>query len=155
MKKSLLALLAVASFVACSRDDDKSTATPPHSDIVGVWKQEKMVTFSGKDNSVLDTELPDDCEKKGSLEFTKDGKYISKSFLEDSKGVCIEDGSEEGTYTYDASTKKIVTIVGNDKNEGKVISLTATEFQILERDDLDVNNDGVKDRIITFFKKQK
>lgn len=113
-----------------------------------------MVTYSGKDNSVLYTELPTECEKKGSLELTKDGKYISKSFLEDSKGVCIEDGSGEGTYTYDASTKKIVTIVGNDKNEGEVISLTDTEMQLLDVLE-DKNNDGVKDKTIIFLKRQK
>lgn len=149
MKKSLLALLAIASFVACSRDDDNSTST-----IVGVWKEEKVVTFSGKDNSILDIEVPDDCGKKGSVEFTKDGKYISKSFLED-RGVCIEDGSEDGTYVYDASAKKIVTTLIGGGDEVEVIALTTTELQILERDDLDENNDGVKDKIIVFFKRQK
>lgn len=153
MKKGLLALLAITSFVACNRDENKTMVT--QFDVVGVWSPEKTITFSGKDNSVLNNVLFDECQKKGSVEFTKDGKLIKRSFITN-EGQCIENGTEEkGTYIYDASTKKITITFKGNIEEVKVISLTDTELQTIDRDDLDENKDGIMDKIITIFKKQK
>lgn len=151
MKKSLLALLAVSSFVACNRDDNKfSEATPPH--IIGVWKLAKIEYYSGKDGSLIDTDIPDECKAKGSLEFTKDGKVISKTFAT-FQGECIEDGSSDNqTYEFDPVTK----ILKNPKTgeTGKVF-LTNTELHFLDGYAPDLNKDGVADKSKEYYKRVK
>lgn len=141
--KKLLFLLSVISFVSCDKDDKKIEELS----IVGKWKEVKGEIVSGKDSKVLLTQTPNSCEAQGYIQFNSDNTFQSKSYYND--GVdCLEDGSDNTTYTYDASTR-IVTLYGEST---QILDLTSTSFKISEPDE-DYNQDGVIDKYVTSYQK--
>ena len=137
--------LGVFALMSCSNDDENESAVS----IVGTWKESKIVIYNGTNNAVLDTELPDDCDKKNTYEFTSNGILNSKIFYTKSDGTCEEDGTFSESYTYDPATKKI-TVAGTTTD---VIQLTQNELQIVY-DVNDENGDGVDDQVIMFMYRQ-
>ncbi len=134
--------LGVFALMSCSNDDENENAVS----IVGTWKESKIVIYNGTNNAVLDTELPDDCDKKNTYEFTSNGILNSKIFYTKSDGICEEDGFFSESYTYDPATKKI-TVAGTTTD---VIQLTQNELQIVY-DVNDENGDGVDDQVVMFM----
>jgi len=139
MKKILMMSLGVFALMSCSNDDENENAVS----IVGTWKESKIVIYNGTNNAVLDTELPDDCDKKNTYEFTSNGILNSKILYTKSDGTCEEDGFFSESYTYDPATKKI-TVAGTTTD---VIQLTQNELQIVY-DVNDENGDGVDDQVV-------
>lgn len=143
-KKLTLLSLSALAILSCSKDDENNDVS-----IVGVWKESKTVIYNGANNSVLNTEFPDDCDKKNTYEFTSGGLLNIKTFYTQSgTGLCIEDGTSSESYTYNPETKKIV--VGGETSD--VLSLTNNELQVVVDMD-DENNDGVDDKVVMFLVK--
>lgn len=137
--------LGVAIVMSCSSDDD---ATDSQASIVGTWKESKTVIYNGSNNAVLDTELPDECDKKNSYEFTSAGQLNTTIYYTQSGGVCAIDGTDSEAYTYNSETKKIV--VNGETTD--VLSLTSNELQIVV-DLNDENGDGIDDKVVMFLYK--
>ncbi|MDF2553751.1 MAG: hypothetical protein K0R77_3026 [Chryseobacterium sp.] len=142
MKKLLMMSLGVFALMSCSNDD----ATEDQISIVGIWKESKTVIYSGTNNAVLSTELPDDCDKKNTYEFTSNGILNSKIFYTKSDGTCGEDGNFSESYNYDPATKKILI----DGTTTDVLQLNQNELQIVA-DENDENGDGVNDKMVMYF----
>lgn len=131
---------SVLALMSCSNDDDQEN----ESSIVGLWRESKIVIYNGTNNAVLNTEMPDDCDKKNTYEFTSGGQINIKTFYtQSSTGNCLEDTTSSEAYTYNSETKKIT--VGNETSD--VLSLTSNELQIVVDMD-DENNDGVDDKVV-------
>ena len=145
MKKIMMLSLSMIALMSCSNNDDADNQTS----IVGVWKESKTVIYSGSNNAVLNTELPDDCDKKNTYEFTSNGMLNTKTFYTQSTtGLCIEVANSSDAYTYNPETKKIVV----DGETTDVLSLTNNALQIVV-DINDENNDGVDDKVVMFLVK--
>lgn len=134
--------LSVVALMSCSNDDDTNNEVS----IVGTWKESKTVVYNGTNNVVLATELPDDCDKKNTYDFTNSGKLHTKIFYTKSDGTCGEDGNSTANYTYDAAGKKINV----DGEISDVLSLTNNELQVVV-DMNDENGDGVDDKVVLFL----
>lgn len=140
MKRNLLALsLGILSVMSCSKDDENENA----ASIVGVWKESKTIIYNGKDNSILNTELPDNCDKKNFYEFTKEGKFNSKIHYTKNDGTCMEDSTTLMNYAYNYETKKLSL----DDEVSDVLLLTNNELHVVV-DMEDENNDDVNDKIV-------
>lgn len=153
-KMMLLSVLATVLLMSCGGDDPAPKPTPEYS-IVGVWKQIKYQFLSGKDTNIILEEYVERtaCEQKSTCEFTADNKYITKIFIDDKDGKCIEDGSDITSYTYDKKTKKLK--LGNEKMKGDVIELTENTLVLQANEERDFNKDGVDDYIKMYFIRKK
>ncbi|MFB9121088.1 lipocalin family protein [Bergeyella porcorum] len=141
MRNLILFSMAALSLTACKRDDDNTTTEPS---IVGTWKYSKYVVYSGKDKKTIISEEPATaCEAKGTMVFTSD-KKTSYTFYTDSNNTCVEDGTETGIYSYDATTKKLSITSSNDDATTDVLKLTDKELEVVV-ENYDYNNDGVDD----------
>ncbi|MFB9121425.1 lipocalin family protein [Bergeyella porcorum] len=142
MKKLILFSMATLSLTACKRDDDNTTAEPS---IVGTWNSSKYVIYSGKDKSILKEEPATACDAKDTMIFTSD-KKVSDTYYTESNGTCVENGTDAGTYSYDATTKKLIFHWSGNTTPGTVdvLKLTEKEFEFVD-EDFDYNNDGVDD----------
>lgn len=135
----MMLALGVAAVMSCSKDDENND----QASIIGTWKESKTVVYNGSNNAVLATELPDDCDKKNTYDFTDSGKLHTKTFYTKSDGTCADDGNFTYSYSYDAGAKKIIV----DGESSDVLALTSSELQIVV-DMNDENGDGVDDKVV-------
>lgn len=142
MKKITMLSLGVLAVMSCSSDD----STDEQVSIVGTWKEAKTVIYSGSNNAILDTEMPDACDKKNTYEFTSSGVLTSNIFYTKSDGTCGVDDTFTENYSYDPSTKKITV----DGDITDVLALTQNELQIVA-DENDENGDGINDKMVMYF----
>ncbi|MDO4763551.1 MAG: lipocalin family protein [Flavobacteriaceae bacterium] len=157
MKKTFLLLLAMLSLLACKRDEGnqkpKPNPTPQQElSLVGKWQLEKIIIYSGKDNSILEEIQTDECTKKTTYEFTQNGKYFFKIYT--GKVENCQKQEEEGEFSIDASHKKL-KLKNNDRtSDNPIFSLSENEFSVLVLQG-DHNNDGVADNLVEVMKKIK
>lgn len=105
MKNILLLSVALVSLVSCRNDDDK-TSNSSELSVVGTWKHTKHIIYDGKTKKVLISSNVDDCSAKSRIEFLKDGKCSVHNY-ELVNNTCIDNGIQNGVYTYDANAKKM------------------------------------------------
>lgn len=143
MKKLILAILVLSGLSACKKDDD-SVSSP----IIGVWKEGKIVIYSGTNNAVISTKTPDNCALNSTYQFSNDGVYtISKFYY--SNEICTHNDPYTKIYTYNTGTN-ILEIEG--ESEKKVLSATENELQILLKLE-DKNNDEILDKVVWYLYK--
>jgi len=140
MKKIVLGLVVLSSLVSCSNDDSSNNS------LVGVWKKSKEELVSGKDKTIIETFITDDCEKKGTIEIFNNGQYKSTRYSTSNQD-CLLDGIFEGTCSYNANTKKL-TMDGELKD---VLSLTSNEFVYVIETTNDQNGDGIDDYYVSYL----
>lgn len=147
MKKNYLGLLfGVATLFAnsCSRDDDSSS-----NSLIGTWHPIKEDVISGKDmKTILGTYNNDNCEQKSTIVFAESTVKTTYYFT-DGSGKCIEDGVDTSSYTFDANKMKITV----DGSTVDVKLLNNSEMRILFPYEEDVNDDGVEDYSLSYYKK--
>ena len=151
MKKLLLAVVAVVSLTACSRNNgtDEQQAFP----LVGTWKYVRTEIISGADGSTLNTRVPDECGSKNTLEFRVDGKHIDKEFIKVG-GQCTQDGDEESRYDYNSATKILkFTYSDGSVEQEEVLLLDATNLHLIP-EVYDYDGDGIDDKVIMFYVRQ-
>ena len=140
MKKILaLATLAIC-FSSCDSDNVETSRPYPQNIIVGKWKMKNSIVISGTDKTtVIQEYLPDDCKRKGTYEFTLDGKYIVDDY--NSIGSNCVQSSSTRDYNYNTGDKTLK--IGDQTAE--VLELTIDSLTVIVFDDYDHNSDGVKD----------
>lgn len=139
--KKILALVTLAiCFSSCQSDNVETSGPDPQNIIVGKWKMKNSIVISGTDKTtVIQEYLPDDCKRKGTYEFTFDGKYIIDDY--NSVGNNCVQSSSTLDYTFDLSQKTLK--IGNQTAD--LLELTKNSLAVLVFDDYDYNNDGIKD----------
>lgn len=145
--KKIIPVLLLLGLVSCKSDDDKDV-TAEKTNVVGVWKMQKNLVISGKDNTTVLKEYEiDDCKQKSTYEFTQDGKYnvIDYNYV---GSDCVK-SSVSKTYTYSHPDKKLVI----DNTEAKVLEISESKLVIYVPDNYDYNVDGTNDFLqYTFVK---
>lgn len=139
--KKILALATLAlCFSSCDSDNVEIPHTDPPNIIVGKWKMKNNIVVSGTDKTtVIQEYLPDDCKRKGTYEFTFDGKYI----VDDYNSIGSNCVQSSATRDYDYNTSNKTLKIGGQTAE--VLELTIDSLTVLVFDDYDHNSDGVKD----------
>ncbi|MDO4763552.1 MAG: lipocalin family protein [Flavobacteriaceae bacterium] len=164
MKKTFLLLLAMLSLLACKRDEGnqkpKPNPTPQQElSLVGKWQLEKIIIYSGKDNSILEEIQTDECTKKTTYEFTQEGDFIFIMYRNNDNKCVKEELNHK--YFYNASEKKIAHtpphLNPKDNADASIINVVA-----LSKNELsltfhirDYNNDGVNDKLVETYKRIK
>lgn len=143
MKKIILGFFLLG-FIACNSDNEIPTAEK--NNIIGIWKMQKNLVISGKDNTtILKEYLPDDCKEKSTYEFTQDGKYNSVDYNY-INSECVKSSSSKN-YSYSGADKKLVI----DNIEAKVLELSQSKLVIYIPDNYDYNDDGIDDFLQYIF----
>ena len=126
MKNNYLALLVGSALLlmnSCNRDDDNSS-----NSLIGTWHPVKEEVISGKDmKTIIETYNSDDCEQKSTIVFTES---TVKS-------------------TFDANKMKVTV----DGSTADVKLLNNSEMRILFSYGEDINDDGVEDYSLSYYKK--
>lgn len=152
MKKLLLGVLALGFLAtSCKKDDDNNS---PSAMLVGTWKVSKTVVISGKDGSILSSDIVTGCSAQDNTEFRSDKTFINMSYDNSgANGACALDYTETGSYSYNESTKDLsMTWAGNTSADVyKVENLTNNQMQVYFMDD--DNNDGFPDKFINYMYK--
>ena len=147
MKKNYLTLLVGSALLlmnSCNRDNDNSS-----NSLIGTWHPVKEEVISGKDmKTIIETYNSDDCDQKSTIVFTE-STIKSTFYYKDATGKCNLDGADTVPYTFDANKMKI-TIEGSTVD---VKLLNNSEMRILDSYGEDVNNDGVDDYSLYYYKK--
>ncbi|UHO36805.1 lipocalin family protein [Chryseobacterium capnotolerans] len=142
MKKLLFwAISALLILYSCSKDDDQQPT------IIGTWKTTKKIIISGKDGSIILSELYDACEGQSNLVFTKDQKVTNNEYKLIG-GNCSLLSSRTIMYTYDDASKKLTFTYDSSPPQSFTLNLlTHNEFQVI-RSLFDYDNDGIDDKNI-------
>lgn len=150
MKKILLALVATFFIFSCNRDDSSSTDTS--TTVVGKWKLTTLLTLNGIDKKTLVSETNSGCEASNRNEYKTDGT-LSYTYYNYSSGTCALSSTKTGTYTYDATNKKLNTTIDGVNSVLDIYSLTNGEMQV-KTGEVDYNNDGTLDLKISVYTRQ-
>ncbi|MCD9853153.1 lipocalin family protein [Epilithonimonas sp. JDS] len=151
MKKLILIALASLSFISCRKDDDEKDEAM----IVGTWNLNKIQIVSGKDSSVLNSEVISDCPDKRTYLFS-DHSYTLTIFKDNFIGSCVPDETENGEFNYNVDQKKITfkSTLTQNPYIMNVNSITHNELQLIDSFfGYDANNDGIIDKRILVFSK--
>ncbi|WDF48492.1 lipocalin family protein [Chryseobacterium sp. KACC 21268] len=150
MKKFILIALASLSIISCRKDDEKEESL-----ILGTWNLTKIQIMSGKDNSVLSSEIISDCPDKMTYLFS-DNRYTLTIFKDNFIGSCVVDETENGEFNYNENQREVTfksTLTGNPYII-KINSITNNELQLIDSYfGYDANNDGVIDKRVMVFSK--
>lgn len=143
MKKNYF--LVIPFIILSCRNEDNNSST--NDGIIGTWKKNKEIIYSGKDNSIIATYPNDDpCEKNSTTEFANDGKVYFRQYYKNTSNNCVQHPTETKTYSFDTNTKKL-NIEG--KLYGEIIKSTNSELETKVSLG-DENNDGVKDYAVEY-----
>ncbi|MBS1548420.1 MAG: lipocalin family protein [Bacteroidetes bacterium] len=152
MKKTLFALLTIGLVAtSCSKDNTEETVQEK-AQILGTWKYSKFVTYSGKDGSVLSSETVSGCQLQDNIEFKADNTFTEKYYNSNVGGPCTLGGTDNGSYTYNETTKEISTTLGSATHVVKVQKLTSTTLETYNTSS-DENGDGFLDKEIVYLYK--
>ena len=147
MKNNYLALLVGSALLlmnSCNRDDDNSS-----NSLIGTWYPVKEEVISGKDmKTIIETYNSDNCEQKSTIVFTE-STVKSTSYYNDGTGKCVLDGTDTLPYTFDANKMKVTV----DGSTADVKLLNNSEMRILFSYGEDINDDGVEDYSLSYYKK--
>lgn len=115
MKKLFLALAAVATLVACKKDDNSNNNSGSNASIVGSWLAiEYSITYAGQ------TGTQNVESEQNIVQFTADGKaYFSSG------------GVAEDTASYTLNGSTLTVGMDGDFQSLNVSSLTATELRMV------------------------
>ena len=149
----LYSFLLILLFIATScRSDSEEKSANINPTIVGTWKLVKEEIYSGKNPTLLlETQIPDACEKTGYETFTSDLKYQAKFYYQ-SGNDCLLLNAVNTTYTFDTSTK--IIMISGDSQSSEVISLTSTTKEEKSPNNEDINNDGFDEIAIGYYVRQ-
>lgn len=144
MKELFLSLAVFSAIVSCS---DDAAASAPEPTIMGTWKIGKSITYQTSTDKTI-TQEPSGCSVLNTIEFReRDAKLVGYA-AQDNK--CVEDFAVTTKYTYNPQTKKMML---KDNVSSTVIELTKTNMVIKEHMNIDM--DGIDDRVITYFTRAK
>lgn len=151
-KKLLLISVLLLLFSSCRKDESEEKENL----IVGTWKWTKVMVVSGKDNSTILTDpiLPSDCKSNNRYTYDLNLRYTYTEFQEIS-GICKLFKTYNTEYSFDQKTK-ILTIKSDGANNATVLelyTLTENEMAMIQDENQDYDNDGIKDKFLTVFNK--
>ncbi|MGN7866247.1 lipocalin family protein [Chryseobacterium sp.] len=152
MKKQLL-LFAFSALALTSCKDENLEAYDMEI-MQGDWKEVKRELISGKDKTVLQTDIPTGCEAKNTL-YLKTDYYVSYTAYTGTGTDCQMDVKTEGRYTYDAGTKVIGIKLGDEGSmDFKIEVLTSKDLKMVQQSGLmDMNGDKVPDYTYITYKR--
>lgn len=142
MKKTIVIATVLSLIISCRKDDEDQSLQ-----FNGGWKNYKDVIFDGKTGTVSTSE---DIACGELLEFTSTTNVRTTEYSSDSNdGNCKKRSVWEGNYSFNESTRIIII----DDEEYSVKNISSTEMQ-LQFDYYDINNDGVLEKYVVYYKKQ-
>ena len=142
MKSKFYFLLAITTLLMACRDDENGSNST--NQINGKWNYSKRIIKSGKNQSIIKTEIKDECESKSFLEFTST-KLTEVDYALTNNQCQIQ---YNRTYDYNIDVNNYLNF---DGGSFKIASLTNSELVILF-DLYDYDKDGVKDEILDYYK---
>jgi len=130
MKKFFLLVFILTSpilFNSCDSDDDDNI-----DPLIGKWEVSKVVV-----NGITVPAELDDCDYKGTLEFSSNGNFTVEFFEENHlTGECVFDEIEDGTWVNKSSGTYEITVGGKSKLveftfEGDTFYLTEQDSNVI------------------------
>jgi hypothetical protein len=118
MKKILILLLAISSFVACSDDDD--SGSDDGSRIVGTWYLEELRPVGGQNTL-------NDCNQDSYIQFNEDGSGISE-FFEETGDSCSSEGMVPGNWTFNGGSSYTIVVPSIGSTTGNVNFTSDDQF---------------------------
>ena len=149
MKKILLLGIASLTIFSCRSDGDSETSK---NSLSGTWHPVEWGIKSGKDDSKIQWDEFDSCEKKTKVQFTSQ-KVIQTNFNSMANGSCIEEAIPDATYSYDNNTKDLVINYASGAEKFKILILTANEMHVQLDVVWDKDGDGINDKYMKVYKK--
>lgn len=152
MKKQLL-LFTFSALALTSCKDDNLEAYDMEI-MQGDWKEVKRELISGKDKTVLKTEILTGCEAKNTLSLKTDYSVSYAAYTGEGANCSLAEKSE-GRYTYDAGTKVIGLKFGDEGSiDYRIDVLTNKDLRFAQQSGLiDMNGDKVPDYTYITYKR--
>ena len=145
MKKTIFLLFVIALFSQCTEEPitpAKQTTTNTNGSILGSWVFDNVVQDSGVvkwDDNVVATYTGASSDETGTGEFNSDGTFttvtgytftakMDQGFGAQDQVSTIPETTLTGTYTYDATTKKLTSTANGQSSVADVIELTSNKL---------------------------
>jgi len=149
MRALTFALISIALFNGCKKDD-----SPDKDNIVGKWKLDRFMAYSGKDGSVLEEEKVNACSAESYYEFLADHTGKENTAMGNGASDCDQWIREIKNYAYDPSAKILAITFDDFETDYEIFKLTNNELEVeAAREDSDINNDGVEDKFSNIYRK--
>ncbi len=147
MKIRCLFIFIVITCYSCNKNDSSTNNPQPNTtnNLLVKWKYDHW-----EKNGVLQN--LSSCDKNGYVQFNSNGTFERKDYWLMSN-TCVIEGEENGTYTFNSTTKKI-TLVFNDISQGPQteiwnnVELTDKALKF----SWDENKDGNDEHLIGYIK---
>ncbi len=151
MKHFILAMAALLSLAACSRNSGTDEPAPqPASPIVGTWKFTGYKSINGVNGSEFDPYTADNCQGQNTFVFNTDGTAV-ETLHSSLKQTCIVHRTTNYTYSYNAQTKILtLTTNGGTPQTKEVIKLDNHTLEYVYNIS-DRNGDGTPDKEVLIY----
>jgi len=148
--KALTFLVVFILMLFSCKKEGSNTMDP----IVGKWKLEKFMAYSGKDGSILEEEPANECSAESYYEFLVDHTGKENSALGSKESDCEQWQRTIKKYSYEPSSHILKITFDNFEAEYAVYELTEDRLEIESaREDSDIDSDGVEDRFSNIYRK--
>ncbi len=151
MKKLFLGAIVLGLFSTSCKSDNNGSSDAAL--LIGTWKYSKYVTYSGKDGSILHSELVTGCETQDNIEFRSDKTFTDRYYNSGTNGSCALGGADNGTYTFNEGTKEIVVKYTNGNTDYSKIQTISSSYMEVSQTINDENSDGYPERSVAYLYK--